>query len=152
MEDAGLQINLAKSKWAVKEAKYLGYIVTTNGYSPDPKKIQGLLQMKAPKNKRQVWKFLGGINFYRKLWQRRSHILAPLTDLTGNTPFVWSKECQTAFDTIKATMAKAAILYYPNYSLPFLIFPDASEKQLGAHISQIDTASRDYSNIEQVLE
>ena len=90
--------------------------------------------MKVPKNKRQALKFLGGINFYCKLLRRCSHILAPLTDLTGNTPFVWSEEFQKAFDTMKATMAKAATLCYPNHALPFLMFPNASEKQLGALI------------------
>ena len=101
---------------------------------PDSKKTKGLSQMKAPKNKRQVRKFLGGINFYCKLWRRRSHALSPLTDLTGNAPFVWSEECQKALDTMKAAMAKVATLCYPNHALPFLMFPDASEKQLGAHV------------------
>ena len=37
MKEAGLQINISKSKWAVKEAKYLECIIAIEGYSPDPK-------------------------------------------------------------------------------------------------------------------
>ena len=67
MEEVRLQINIGKSKHVVKEAKYLEYIVTTEEYSPDPKKIKGLLQIKALKNKRQVCKFLGSTNFHGKM-------------------------------------------------------------------------------------
>ena len=67
IEDTGLQINVAKSKWAVKEVKCLGHIVTPNGCSFDPKKLQGLIDMKAPKSKCQVRKFLVGVNFCRKM-------------------------------------------------------------------------------------
>ena len=38
-EEAKLQINLSKSKQVVKETKYLGYIVTTDRYRLDQKKI-----------------------------------------------------------------------------------------------------------------
>ena len=69
MKEAGLQINIRKTKWAVNEANYLGFIVSKEGYSPDPKKIKGLVQMKPPKNKRQVRRFIGGVNFYRKMWK-----------------------------------------------------------------------------------
>ena len=43
IEEEGLQINLSKSKWKVNKAKYLGYIKTKEEYSPDPKRIQGLV-------------------------------------------------------------------------------------------------------------
>ena len=79
---------------------YLGCIVTTDGCSPNPKKRQGLAQMKEPKNKCQVRKFLGGINFRRKIYSRRSRTMAPLPALTGNIPFTWTNECQKAFDIV----------------------------------------------------
>ena len=54
METSGLQVNIQKSKWAVTQATCLGHVASTNGRSPDPKKTQGLVSMKDPKNKRQV--------------------------------------------------------------------------------------------------
>ena len=87
MKEAGLQVNIRKTKWAVDKANYLWFIVSKEEYSLDPKKIQGLVQMKPLKNKRQVKRFIGGVNFYRKMWWNCSHLLIPLTKLTGDTPF-----------------------------------------------------------------
>ena len=89
IEEAGLKINIAKSEWAAKKVNCLGRSVNTNGRVPDPKKTQGSLQIKEPKNKLQVRKFLGGVNFCRKMWKHRSYTIAPLTDLAVNEPFKW---------------------------------------------------------------
>ena len=60
----------------------------TNGHISDPKTMQRLVAMKESKNKRQVRQFLGGINFCRKMWRNRSHVLALLAVLTGNATFM----------------------------------------------------------------
>ena len=70
MEDAGLQLNISKTKQAVSEAKYLGFIVSKIGYKLDKKKIEALLNAKLPKNKKQVKQFLGSMNFYHKIWDK----------------------------------------------------------------------------------
>ena len=62
--------------------------------------------MKGPKNKIQAMIFLGSINFYRNMWRNRSHVLAPLRELTGNALFVWKDTHQKAHDEIKAIMLK----------------------------------------------
>ena len=87
IEDAGLQLNIRKTKWAVDEAKYLGYVVNKNGHKLDLVEVQALINMKPPKNKKQVRQFLGGVNFYRKTWEHQSHLLTPLSDLTKDVPF-----------------------------------------------------------------
>ena len=84
METCGLQASIQKSKGSVQQAKNLVCVVTANGHSPDPKKIQGLVAMKDSKNKRQERTFIGGANFYRKMWSNRSNVLEPLTELSRN--------------------------------------------------------------------
>ena len=84
--------------------------------------------------------------------KEKSHILALLTDLTENVPFQWEEKHQQVFDIIKATLAKKTMLYYPNYNLPFLIFPNASDKQLGGHVTQINTTNIDFTNVNEVLQ
>ena len=64
MKDTGLQLNISKTKWAVSEVKYLGFIVSKNGYKPDKKKIEALLNVKSLKNKKYVRQFLSSVNFY----------------------------------------------------------------------------------------
>ena len=125
--------------------------MTSNGCSLDPKKTQGLVAMKEPKNERQVRRFLGGANFYCKMWRNRSHALAPLTELAGSVPFILKEINYTSCNEIKAIMSKETMLCHPNYDLPFLMSPDASDMQLGTHMSQIEAANVYFENFDEVL-
>jgi hypothetical protein len=54
--------------------------------------------MQAPTNIKQIRAFLGMVGFYHDMWIRRSHILVPLTELTGKKAFVWEDKHQHAFE------------------------------------------------------
>ena len=137
LQKAVLKINATKSKFGMHSVEYLGYIIGRDGISPIPKKIDAILKIAEPKNKKELKRFLGMINFYKDFWIRRSEILAPLTELTSNkTEFQWTEEHTKAFDTIKRIVAKEVLLAYPDYSKPFQIYTDASKVQLGAVICQ----------------
>ena len=65
--------------------------------------------------------------------------MAPLTDLAGvgkEKKLKWTEVHQKAFEDIKKVMAKETILTYPNLNEVFEIHTDASDRQLGAVISQ----------------
>ena len=47
-------------------------------------KVEAIVNMTPPKNTKQVRAFVGVINYYKDMWDRRSHILHPLTALTSN--------------------------------------------------------------------
>ena len=79
LTDAGFAVNLCKSSFAVTEIDYLGYWITQHGIQPQPKKMEAIMRLTPPTTERQLRRFLGMINYYRDMWQRRSHILAPLT-------------------------------------------------------------------------
>jgi hypothetical protein len=84
------------------------------------------------------------------MWQKRSEILAPVTDLvrecgetkttkqikTKKKPWRWESINQQAFDNMKATIAKEVVLAYPDFTKPFEIYTDASTMQLGSMITQ----------------
>ena len=72
------------------------------------------------------------------MWERRSHILAPLTNLSGKRTFEWGPEQQKTFDEVKALLSKDVLLAYPNHTKPFYIYCDSSDYQLGATIYQLD--------------
>ena len=79
------------------------------------------------------------INFYRDLWPRRSHTLAPLTKLSAvkkKRDFYWGAEEQNAFEEAKRMLANNALLAYPDFSKPFDVYSDASDFQLGATVVQ----------------
>ncbi len=78
LEEAGLKCKIDKCFFAQPEMEYLGYIITTEGVKPNPKKVQAILDMQRPINKTDVRHFIGMVQYCRNLWPRRSHILLPL--------------------------------------------------------------------------
>jgi hypothetical protein len=77
---------------------------------------------------------------------RRSHLLTPLTALTKkNVKFEWTKEHQQAFDLLKNSLAREVVLAYPDFTVPFEIYTDASKYQIGSVITQKDKPLAFYS-------
>jgi hypothetical protein len=137
LQQAGLKVNVAKSFFARPELEYLGYWITRDGIKPLPEKVKAILNIDTPRTRKELRSFIGIVNYYRDMWIRRSHILAPLASLTSkNTKWNWGPNQQVAFDTAKKVIAREVMLAYPDFSQPFEIHTDASHYQLGAVISQ----------------
>jgi len=137
LRSKNLAVNARKSFWAVKEVDYLGFRLTPKGVKPQARKIAALMNMNAPKTKRQLRRFIGLVNYYRYMWKGRSHLMAPLTDRTSKTmAFKWTPECQHSFDELKKLISKEVLLSFPDYTQKFVLMPDASDRQLGAVLMQ----------------
>ena len=137
LQKAGFRANVKKCFFARTEIEYLGYWLTRKGIQPQPKKVEAILRLKPPRNVCQLRHFLGMVNFYRNMWRRRSHLLAPLTALVGKkSPWKWGPEQQEAFDQMKAVMSEETLLAFPDFNKEFHIYTDASDYQLGAVIMQ----------------
>jgi RNase H-like domain found in reverse transcriptase/Reverse transcriptase (RNA-dependent DNA polymerase) len=136
LQNAGFTVNPLTCKWAVQETDFLGHWLNLTGIKTWEKNIGGILDMKAPTNIKQIRAFLGMVGYYRDMWPRHSHILAPLTELKGKKAFVWEDKHQQAFEQMKALIAMNALLAYPNHNKLFDIETDASGYQLGAVIKQ----------------
>jgi hypothetical protein len=112
--------------------------------------VQAILTLNPPNNVKELWQFLGMVQYYRDMWQKHSEMLAPLTDLIGECgetkttkgnktkkkPWRWESIHQQAFDNVKATIAKEVVLAYPDFTKPFEIYTDTSTMQLGSVITQ----------------
>ena len=101
--------------------------------------------MSAPKTQTDVRAFIGAVNHYRSLWPRRAHVLAPLGQLTGKGKFIWKPIHQKSFDEMKAIIVADATNAFSDYSIPFHVYTDASDLQLGAAIIQRDKPIAYYS-------
>ncbi len=54
LRDAGLKINATKSVFCVQETEYLGYILTSGGIKPQPKKVQAIVVLNLPNNTKEL--------------------------------------------------------------------------------------------------
>jgi transposase InsO family protein len=157
-------VNAKKSEWAVQETDWLGHWITPTGLKPWRKKVDAILSLARPTTLKQLRSFIGAVNFYRDMYPKRSHILAPLTELTKHKGKVlpWTQECEKAFNNIRSIMAQEVLLRYPDHNQPYHIYTDASDYQLGAVIMQNDApvafysrklnpAQRNYTTMEKEL-
>ena len=80
------------------EVEYLGYILMHDDIKPQPEKVSAILALEPPKTVRQVRAFLGMVQYYRDMWEKRSHLLAPLSDLVS--------ECGHTKETRKSGVKK----------------------------------------------
>jgi len=134
---AGMQVNVAKCKWFQDCVTYLGFIITREGIKPQPEKNQGIIHMQRPTTQKQVRRFVSMINFYRDLYPKREEPLAPLTTLCGqNKRFSWGEEHEATFKKVKQQMAQETMLTYQQFDKPFIVYTDASEKQIGGVVTQ----------------
>ena len=118
--------------------KFLGHIVSANGIATDAEKVKAVENWPIPRNVSEVRSFLGTCSYYRRFIQGFADIARPLHQLTEkNTDFIWSEQCQTAFDCLKKSLVNAPILGYPCISGTYILDTDASGYGIGAVLSQI---------------
>ena len=117
--------------------EFLGFWITPKGVKFWRKIIEPILEMSAPNTQTDVRAFIGAVSHYRSLWPRRAHVLAPVGQLTGKGKFIWEPIHQKYFDEMKAIIVADSINALPDYYIPFHVYTDASDLQLGAAIIQI---------------
>jgi hypothetical protein len=119
---------------------FLGYIISSNGVSMDPKKISSIKDWPTPASLKQLQEFLGFSNFYRRFIPSFSPLTKPLTILLQkDAPFHWSVTQQSAFENLKQAFTSASMLMHPDDSKPFFVETDASDYGIGGVMSQINS-------------
>jgi hypothetical protein len=139
LREAGLQADIKKSEFSVKQTKYLGFIVGTNGIEVDPEKVEVVRSWQAPTTVKGVQSFLGFCNFYRRFIRDYGRIAKPLTRLTKkNTPFLFDQACHKAFKELKTRLTTAPILSHYNPQQRSMLELDASDGVVAGVFSQLN--------------
>ncbi|GKB60236.1 reverse transcriptase domain-containing protein [Tanacetum coccineum] len=111
-----------------------------SGIEVDRAKVDVIAKLPHPTTVKGVRSFLGHAGFYRRFIQDFSKIARPMTHLLEKeTPFVFSKDCIDAFETLKKKLTEAPILVVPDWNLPFELMCDASDFAIGAVLGQRKT-------------
>ncbi|KAH9722972.1 Endonuclease [Citrus sinensis] len=143
-----------KCEFWLDRVMFLGHIVTNDGISADPAKVEVIVNWERPSSVTEVRSFLGLAGYYRRFVKEFSSIAAPLTNLTKkNVKFNWDEACEQSFQELKSHLVTAPILTLPSEGGGFVIYSDASRKGLGCVLMQhgkvIAYASRQLKSHEQ---
>ena len=137
MREAKLTINLMKSEFGKATVKYLGHIVGQGQVRPLDAKIQTIVKYPIPTSRKELARFLGMAGYYRNFCLNFSDIAAPLTNLLSKkVKFVWTHDCQLAFDKVKLLLQKSPVLKSPDYEKPFKLIIDSSDVGTGSVLVQ----------------
>uniref|UniRef100_A0A8R7QW36 Reverse transcriptase domain-containing protein n=1 Tax=Triticum urartu TaxID=4572 RepID=A0A8R7QW36_TRIUA len=120
-----LYAKLSKCTFATDQVAYLGHIISAEGVSTDPGKIQAVLYWEEPENVSQLRGFLGLTGYYRRFVKNYGQICRPLHDMLKKDAFNWGPAQSQAFQLLKQTMTGCRVLAMPDFSLPFTIEADA---------------------------
>src|SRR5690606_35886550 len=71
-----------KCDFFVTKTNFLGFIISENGVSMDPKKVAAVREWPTPKNVKDVQSFLGFTNFYRRFIENYAKKCLKLFNLT----------------------------------------------------------------------
>src|SRR5712691_12618922 len=111
----------------------------------DPIKLQAVHDWPRPKLVKDIQKFLGFCNFYRRFVHTYSTLARPLFDLTKKTTtWTWTSACEATFTGLQRTLTTSPVLMLPDYDKAFTLITDASDYATGAIFEQNDALGRSH--------
>ncbi len=152
LKSKGIRLRADKCKFFKEEVRYLGRLVSKDGHRPDPADTVALEKFKVPpKNIGELRTLLGFLGYYRNYIGNFSRKFQPIYQLLknkkdvkkagngqkdSNSSIEWTREFQETVDSTVDYLKSPEFLVFPDFSQPFFLNCDASEKGLGAVLYQ----------------
>ena len=145
LQEHGIKVKPSKCNFFQRRVRYLGRIVSGDGYSLDPEDTVAVhnLAKQKPETVGDVRKVLGFLSYYRQYIQDFSRIAKPLYDLmAGPDPLVsnhrvtWTDEHQERLDLLIHQLTSPPVMAFPDFTKPFVLHTDASQEGIGAVLYQ----------------
>ena len=158
LREHGFSVKAEKTQLIKDEIQFLGFVISEQGIRPNRQKIEAILDIPAPRNIRQLRRFLGICQYQARFLINYAREVQPLRELLKKEKkWKWSERENDAFLNVKRLFAESILLQRPDYDRPFIIYCDASYKGVGCILIQeieqketrvIATASRSLNNNE----
>jgi transposase InsO family protein len=138
LRSANLKLKPSKCELFKTHVVYLGHLVSAEGISCSPAKVEEIENWPAPRSVGEVRSFLGLASYYRRYICAFSEVVSPLTALLRKTAkFKWEERQEDAFAELKRLLTCAPILAYSIIGGKYILDTDASGHGIGAVLSQI---------------
>jgi len=127
LEENDLYIKPEKCVWKVRKIGFLGVVIGPNGIEMEKEKVDGVLSWPEPKNVKDIKKFLGLANYYRRFIKDFARVARPMNMLVRkDVKWQWRVEQQKAFDELKGVFTTKPVLVTPDLDKEFRVETDAS--------------------------
>lgn len=138
----GIVVNTTKCILGQPEVTFLGYRVSAAGTKPVETKVEAIREYPAPKTVKELRRFLGMLNFYRRFIPNAAQLQAPLnnvfngTKIKGSHPVNMTPHLLQAFEDCKESLSRATLLAHPDPTAELAIVTDASDTAIGGVLQQ----------------
>ena len=133
-----LKLKPKKCQLFQPEVEFPGKLVSANGISVAPAKIEAVQRWPTPKSKKELMSYLGFLNYHRDHIVNFAEMTACLYDIAYQSAEVeWQSTHEEVFQQSKVALISAPCLTYPNSKDTFVLDTDASDTSIGAVLSQI---------------
>ena len=114
------------------EIEYLGHIISEEGISVDPERIEAIMNWPTPRNVTDVRSFLGLAGYYRRFIEGLSKVAHPINSLQKKLiKFEWTPRCEERFQQLKNIPTSAPVLKIADPEKYFVVCTDACNQGLG---------------------
>jgi len=136
LEENDLYIKPEKCVWKARKIGFLGVVIGPNGIEMEAEKVDGVLSWPQPKNVKDVRKFLGLANYYRRFIKDFTQVARPMNVLMRKDEKWWWEEMQQkAFDKLKRIFTSKPVLVVPDLDKEFRVEANASNYATGGVLS-----------------
>ena len=126
--------------FAKNECEWLGHRITKSEITPMVRQTEPIDKLVAPRTLLQLKLFMGSIHSLHKYLLALAETSTPLRPLlTKKNEFVWTNECQVAFEMLKKQVANIVELKHFDVHRDIRIVCDASHNGLRAVLEQLGT-------------
>ncbi|CAH8514081.1 unnamed protein product [Dicrocoelium dendriticum] len=135
----GVTVNPDKCELGQSSIDFLGHRISASGIEALPDKIQALKDYPAPSSFKQLRRFLGLVNYYRRFIPNCASIVQPMTDLLRGKQrsFHFTDDAKLSFEKLKDAISNIALLAHPDTSASLSLTTDASDTAVGAVLQQL---------------